>query len=166
MHICIRETCKVYSVSQEHHQYTGECASIYLHGSFINRRANYYGRKNTNPQFRIQNYGTIAISDHQFEHEMSTNRITYQLPWKILKVRPHVIKPLRCYRCQRFGHLAVACSAKKERCNMLNGHHHTQQCLAKTQNSESVDLKCANCGENTFCKQQSLQCSSEKMQQK
>ena len=62
-------------------------------------------------------------------------------------VGPFVTKPVRCYRCQRFGHLAAACLAKKERCSMCSGHHRTQQCLEKIQNSESVDLKCANCGE-------------------
>ena len=40
-------------------------------------------------------------------------------------VRPFVTKPVRCYRCQRFGHLAAACLAKKERCSMCSGHHRT-----------------------------------------
>ena len=42
-------------------------------------------------------------------------------------VRPFVTKPVRCYRCQQFGHLAAACLAKKERCSMCSGHHRTQQ---------------------------------------
>ena len=62
-------------------------------------------------------------------------------------VRSYVTKPVRCYRCQRFGHLAAACLAKLERCSMCSGHHRTQQCIVKIQNSELVKLKCANCGE-------------------
>ena len=62
-------------------------------------------------------------------------------------VRPYVTKPIRCYRCQRFGHVAAACLAKGERCSMCSGPHRTQQCLTKMQNSETINLKCANCGE-------------------
>ena len=62
-------------------------------------------------------------------------------------VRPYVTKPIRCYRCQRFGHVAAACLAKGERCSMCSGPHRTQQYLTKMQNSETINLKCANCGE-------------------
>ena len=62
-------------------------------------------------------------------------------------VRPYVTKPIRCYRCQRFGHVAAACLANGQRCSMCSGSHRTQQCLTKMQNSETVNLKCANCGE-------------------
>ena len=62
-------------------------------------------------------------------------------------VRPYVTKPVRCYRCQRFGHIAAACLARTERCSMCSGLHRTQQCLTKVQNSVTVTLKCANCGE-------------------
>ena len=162
MHICIWETCKVYSVSQEHQRNssTCECASIHIHGSFINRRANYYSRKNTNLQFRNQIHGTIAISENQFEHEISTNGNAYQLSWEIL------CETIRCYRCQRFGHLAAACLAKKERCSMCSGHHRTQQCLGKIQNSESVDLKCANCGEKHSANSNHCSVLRENMQRK
>ena len=62
-------------------------------------------------------------------------------------VRPYVTKPIRCYRCQRFGHVAAACLAKGERCSMCSGPHRTEQCLTKMQNSETINLKCAICGE-------------------
>ena len=81
-------------------------------------------------------------------------------------VRPFVTKPVRCYRCQRFGHLAAACLAKKERCSMCSGHHRTQQCLGKIQNSESVDLKCANCGEKHSANSNHCSVLREKMQRK
>ena len=81
-------------------------------------------------------------------------------------VRPFVTKPVRCYRCQRFGHLAAACLAKKERCSMCSGHHRTQQCLGKIRNSESVDLKCANCGEKHSANSNHCSVIREKMQRK
>ena len=81
-------------------------------------------------------------------------------------VRPFVTKPVRCYPCQRFGHLAAACLAKKERCSMCSGHHRTQQCLGKIQNSESVDLKCANCGEKHSANSNHCSVLWEKMQLK
>ena len=81
-------------------------------------------------------------------------------------VRSYVTKPVRCYRCQRFGHLAAACLAKLERCSMCSGHHRTQQCIVKIQNSELVKLKCANCGEEHSANSNRCSVLREKMQQK
>ena len=81
-------------------------------------------------------------------------------------VRPFVTKPVRCYRCQQFGHLAAACLAKKERCSMCSGHHRTQQCLGKIRNSESVDLKCANCVEKYSANSNHCSVLRGKMQRK
>ena len=81
-------------------------------------------------------------------------------------VRSYVTKPVRCYRCQRFGHLAAACLAKLERCSMCSGHHRTQQCIVKIQNSELVKLKCANCGEKHSANSNRCSVLREKMQQK
>ena len=81
-------------------------------------------------------------------------------------VRSYVTKPVRCYRCQRFGHLAAACLAKLERCSICSGHHRTQQCIVKIQNSELVKLKCANCGEEHSANSNRCSVLREKMQQK
>ena len=49
---------------------------------------------------------------------------------------------------------------------MCSGHHRTQQCLGKIQNSESVDLKCANCGEKHSANSNHCSVLREKMQRK
>ena len=49
---------------------------------------------------------------------------------------------------------------------MCSGHHRTQQCLEKIQNSESVDLKCANCGEKHSANSNHCNVLREKMQRK
>ena len=56
-------------------------------------------------------------------------------------VRPYVTKPIRCYRCKRFGHVADACLAKGERCSMCSGLRRTQQCLTKMQKLRNYQLK-------------------------
>lgn len=53
-------------------------------------------------------------------------------------VRPFRESPLRCYRCQRHGHIASGCDATL-RCLVCGGGHRKDDCSA------SVPL-CANCG--------------------
>ena len=163
MHICIWETCKVYSVSQEHQRNssTCECASIHIHGSFINRRANYYSRKNTNLQFRNQNHGTIAISENQFEHEISTNGNAYQLSWEIL--------------CETFCHetgTMLSMSTIWTFSSCMFSKEGTLQYVQWTSSYSAVSRKnlklriggskMCKLWRETFCKQQSLQCSPGK----
>ena len=54
-----------------------------------------------------------------------------------MRVRPFVDPPLRCYRCQRPGHLASGCNAKI-RCLVCAGNHLKDECTADKP-------KCANC---------------------
>ncbi|KAK6318278.1 hypothetical protein J4Q44_G00115690 [Coregonus suidteri] len=67
------------------------------------------------------------------------------LPNKVTKgymsyyVRAYVPKPLRCYKCQRFGHVATVCKEKK-RCARCGGEHEYGKC------GEGVQPKCCNCG--------------------
>lgn len=37
-------------------------------------------------------------------------------------VRPYVPPPLRCYKCQRYGHVAAVCKGK-QRCPKCGGEH-------------------------------------------
>lgn len=54
-------------------------------------------------------------------------------------VRPYVPPPLRCFKCQRFGHVAAVCKGK-QRCGRCGGDHEYGKC------DEGAKLKCCNCG--------------------
>ena len=56
------------------------------------------------------------------------------------QVRPYIPPPLRCFQCQKFGHVAAICRGKK-RCGKCGGEDHEYgQC------QEGVSVKCCNCG--------------------
>ena len=53
------------------------------------------------------------------------------------RVRKYNLPPLRCYRCQRFGHMSSGCK-KPQTCNICAGNHSMENCTA------TIKL-CANC---------------------
>jgi hypothetical protein len=54
-------------------------------------------------------------------------------------VRLYIPPPLRCFKCQRFGHVAAVCKGK-QRCGKCSGDHEYGKC------EEGAKLKCCNCG--------------------
>lgn len=54
-------------------------------------------------------------------------------------VRPFVRPPLRCFKCQRLGHVAAVCKGGR-RCCKCGGDHEYGRC------GEGVEVKCCNCG--------------------
>jgi hypothetical protein len=54
-------------------------------------------------------------------------------------VRPFIPPPLRCYKCQKYGHIAAVCKGK-QRCPKCGGEHRIENCEENTQD------KCCNCG--------------------
>ncbi len=54
-------------------------------------------------------------------------------------VRVYVPMPLRCFKCQRMGHVAAVCRGKV-RCAKCGGEHDYDKC------TEVNGLKCCNCG--------------------
>jgi len=52
-------------------------------------------------------------------------------------VREYIRPPLRCYNCQKFGHVAGSCRGKRK-CAKCGGDHIVQNCKAETP-------KCSNC---------------------
>ena len=54
-------------------------------------------------------------------------------------VRQYIPPPIRCYKCQRFGHVAVQCRGK-HRCAKCGGEHEYGKC------GDKAVLKCCNCG--------------------
>lgn len=54
-------------------------------------------------------------------------------------VRVFVPPPLRCYKWQRYGHIAVVCKGK-QKCPKCGGEHRFEEC------GDNVLDKCSNCG--------------------
>lgn len=54
-------------------------------------------------------------------------------------VRPFIPPPLRCFKCQKFGHVAAVCKGK-QKCGRCAGDHEYGKC------EEGAPLKCCNCG--------------------
>ena len=55
-------------------------------------------------------------------------------------VKEYKRPPLRCFKCQRYGHMAASCRGSR-RCAKCGGDHDIQGCEA-----EQAALKCCNCG--------------------
>lgn len=55
------------------------------------------------------------------------------------RVREFVQKPMRCFNCQKFGHMAKGCKEAK-RCAKCGGEHEYGEC------GEGTSPKCCNCG--------------------
>lgn len=73
----------------------------------------------------------------QFEGEALPKKVT--IGYMSYFVRPYVPKPLRCYNCQRFGHIAAMCKETR-RCARCGGNHNYGQC------GEGVLPNCCKCG--------------------
>ncbi|XP_045116126.1 uncharacterized protein LOC123507382 [Portunus trituberculatus] len=66
--------------------------------------------------------------------------------WGVFYLRPYTPEPLRCYRCQRFGHHQANCS-RPSVCGICSGLHETRQCLTRYKVKQVVTHKCPNCGQ-------------------
>ncbi|KAG7176703.1 putative RNA-directed DNA polymerase from mobile element jockey-like 87, partial [Homarus americanus] len=65
--------------------------------------------------------------------------------WGTYKLRPFVPEPLRCYKCQKFGHHQSRCH-KKVRCGIWSQSHKTEMCIQKHKEGTTTTTKCPNCG--------------------
>lgn len=73
----------------------------------------------------------------KFEEEVLPERV--RIGYISFPVRAYVKAPMRCYNCQRYGHIAKVCKAKK-RCARCGGEHDYGRC------EEDAEVKCCNCG--------------------
>lgn len=73
-----------------------------------------------------------------FKEDVLPQRVS--LGFIIYPVKPYERPPLRCFKCQRFGHIAAVCRGVR-RCGKCGGQHDRAECL-------STELKCCNCGGN------------------
>ena len=59
--------------------------------------------------------------------------------------KPFNPPPNQCFRCLRFGHVAIACKAESARCRLCGESHATERCHQKKVANQEVVIKCANC---------------------
>ncbi|XP_045913420.1 uncharacterized protein LOC123975742 [Micropterus dolomieu] len=75
--------------------------------------------------------------------EFETKEVPKEVYYGFMRysIRDYVPKPMRCYKCQEFGHMANVCKGKR-RCARCSGDHEYGKC------GEEVRPKCCNCGGN------------------
>lgn len=73
-----------------------------------------------------------------FKEDALPQRVS--LGFIVFPVKPYDRPPLRCFKCQRFGHIAAVCRGA-QRCGKCGGQHDRRDCA-------SSELKCCNCGGN------------------
>lgn len=61
------------------------------------------------------------------------------------KTSMYIPRPIRCNRCQRFGHPTHACKTMSIKCSYCSGKHSYEQCTTKENN---LPPHCSNCGAN------------------
>jgi hypothetical protein len=64
--------------------------------------------------------------------------------YKRLRVNTYIPKPIRCFNCQRFGHMKSQCKSRSK-CAFCGGEHDYDSCDVK---EVSGSRKCANCDGN------------------
>ena len=116
------------------------------------------GESDDNIRENLQEQGVIAAKRFKVKkgHDfVDTNTIlltfnsvvppkTLKIFYRIIPVEMYVPNPLRCFNCQRFGHLENNCpvdiGSVCERCGKGGDDHHTNQC--------TNPAKCVNCGKD------------------
>ena len=67
--------------------------------------------------------------------------------WGVFDCRPFVAEPVRCFRCQAFGHFQRQCKRKKELCGICSGDHASRDCIRRLrEGGERPAPCCPNCG--------------------
>ena len=62
------------------------------------------------------------------------------LGYQRITIKEYIAHPVRCYKCQIFGHVAKNCRST-QKCPYCAGSHSYDNC------HNPVEKKCANCGE-------------------
>ncbi|XP_014832393.1 PREDICTED: uncharacterized protein LOC106910304 [Poecilia mexicana] len=82
--------------------------------------------------------GSLSILIEFEEKELPKN---IKIGYLNFQVRPYVPPPLRCFKCQRYGHIAAVCKGK-QRCPKCGEDYKLEDC------KEELQEKCCNCGGN------------------
>ena len=68
-----------------------------------------------------------------------------RIGWKRHHASLYIPHPTRCYNCQRYGHIATNCTAKKSKCPICAGTHPYQECDIKDTHRTENRATCPNC---------------------
>ena len=130
VHLYISKASEIHTTHQKicSDSSNAKCSSFHFYGSIACGSTYQHSITDIVIQLINERHGTNKVSKSYTKYENSTCRVAYQLYWEVLC---STLCYIRCYRCQRFGHVAAACLAKGERCSMCSGPHRTRQC--KTQ---------------------------------
>ena len=64
--------------------------------------------------------------------------------WGVYSVRRYTPEPLRCFKCQAFGHVQRHCRTR-ELCGVCSGRHPTSECISALRGGERRPARCPNC---------------------
>ena len=66
--------------------------------------------------------------------------------WGVFSCRRYVPEPLRCFKCQAFGHVQKHCKRESELCGVCSQRHRTSECISALRAGEHREACCPNCG--------------------
>jgi len=66
--------------------------------------------------------------------------------WGTFYTRPYSREPLRCFKCQKFGHHRANCTLPPK-CGVCAGSHETEECITKHKQGQTTTTRCPNCKE-------------------
>ncbi|KAG0710594.1 hypothetical protein GWK47_022469 [Chionoecetes opilio] len=67
--------------------------------------------------------------------------------FRTFAVRRFIQEPVRCYRCQTFGHYQRQCQRWQELCDVCSGEHASRDCVHRLRDGgERPVPRCSNCG--------------------
>ena len=77
--------------------------------------------------------------------------------WGSFPTKAFTPEPLRCFRCQKFGHHQARCTSELPTCGVCSMQHPTENCIAKLKAQEVTSPKCPNCSKrhhawSRFCR--------------
>ncbi|GBN89332.1 hypothetical protein AVEN_63608-1 [Araneus ventricosus] len=84
--------------------------------------------------------GTSLVATKHVILTFNTTKLpsTVKAGYIYCKTRLYIPNPIRCFKCQRFGHSKTACRGRQTCCKCASVDHLTSDC-------QSAELLCANC---------------------
>lgn len=102
--------------------------------NITNARVNEVRHLKVNRNGNMQDSLSVMIN---FDQEKLPEKV--YIGFMCYDVRLYIPPPIRCFKCQRYGHVAAVCKGK-QRCGKCSGEHEYGKC------QEGTKLKCCNCG--------------------